>query len=200
MKQSSAILKSLVVLGILTFGLVASVSAQGLDIKRYHRFPPAPPTPLTPIQDPSCVTPPSGLVGWWKGDGSTLDSVLGNNGVAQNISYTNGVVGQAFVCDPNNFPYGTYAGIQIPDQPAYALTNSLSIEGWVRPRGDGYNIFWRGDNRPGMDPYFLGMWGNNNVRFLICDQDGEHGHGPGPTLTTTNGRMWRRPWMAAPGP
>ena len=133
---------------------------------------PTPIMPPTPIQDPSCVTPPSGLVGWWKGDGNTLDSVLGNNGVAQNITYTNGVVGQAFACDPNNFPYGTYTGIQIPDQPAYVLTNSLSIEGWVRPRGDGYCIFWRGDNRPGMDPYFIGMWGNNNIKFQICDQDG----------------------------
>jgi hypothetical protein len=184
MKRSSKILKSFIVPGLLVFSLVASVSAQGLDIRRYQRVPPTPimpptrpmlPTPImppTPIQDPSCVTPPSGLVGWWKGDGNTLDSVLGNNGVAQNITYTNGVVGQAFACDPNNFPYGTYTGIQIPDQPAYVLTNSLSIEGWVRPRGDGYCIFWRGDNRPGMDPYFIGMWGNNNIKFQICDQDG----------------------------
>jgi hypothetical protein len=184
MKRSSKVLKSFIVPGLLVFSLVASVSAQGLDIRRYQRVPPTPimpptrpmlPTPImppTPIQDPSCVTPPSGLVGWWKGDGNTLDSVLGNNGVAQNITYTNGVVGQAFACDPNNFPYGTYTGIQIPDQPAYVLTNSLSIEGWVRPRGDGYCIFWRGDNRPGMDPYFIGMWGNNNIKFQICDQDG----------------------------
>ena len=133
---------------------------------------PTPIMPPTPIQDPSCVTPPSGLVGWWKGDGNTLDSVLGNNGVAQNITYTNGVVGQAFACDPNNFPYGTYTGIQIPDQPAYVLTNSLSIEGWIRPRGDGYCIFWRGDNRPGLDPYVLSMQGNNNLRFYIEDESG----------------------------
>jgi hypothetical protein len=184
MKRSSKVLKSFIVPGLLVFSLVASVSAQGLDIRRYQRVPPTPimpptrpmlPTPImppTPIQDPSCVTPPSGLVGWWKGDGNTLDSVLGNNGVAQNITYTNGVVGQAFACDPNNFPYGTYTGIQIPDQPAYVLTNSLSIEGWVRPRGDGYCIFWRGDNRPGMDPYFIGMSGNNDIKFQICDQDG----------------------------
>src|ERR1039458_5038311 len=184
MKRSSKVLKSFIVPGLLVFSLVASVSAQGLDIRRYQRVPPTPimpptrpmlPTPImppTPIQDPSCVTPPSGLVGWWKGDGNTLDSVVGNNGVAQNITYTNGVVGQAFACDPNNFPYGTYTGIQIPDQPAYVLTNSLSIEGWVRPRGDGYCIFWRGDNRPGMDPYFIGMSGNNDIKFQICDQDG----------------------------
>jgi hypothetical protein len=115
---------------------------------------------------------PSGLVGWWKGDGSTLDSVLGNNGVAQNIAYTNGIVGQAFAFDPNSYPYGTYTGVQIADSPAYVLTNSLTIEGWVRPRADGYVIFWRGDHRPGMDPYLLGLSANNNIKFQICDQAG----------------------------
>ena len=52
------------------------------------------------------------------------------------------------------------------------LTNSLSIEGWIRPRGDGYCIFWRGDNRPGLDPYVLSMQGNNNLRFYIEDESG----------------------------
>jgi len=120
----------------------------------------------------ACVTPPVGLVGWWKGDGNTIDSIGGNNGLNQNITYTNGVVGQAFACDPENYPYGTYTGIQIADQPAYALTNSLTIEGWIRPRGDGYNIFWRGDNRPGLDPYFLGMSANSNINLWITDQNG----------------------------
>ena len=116
-----------------------------------------------------CVTPPSGLVGWWKGDGNALDSFGGNNGVNQNVTYSNGVVGQAFAFDPENYPYG-YTGIQIADQPAYALTNSLTIEGWIRPRGNGANIFWRGDNRPGMDPYFLGMSGSN-IGLWITDQN-----------------------------
>jgi hypothetical protein len=94
----------------------------------------------------SCAAAPSGLVSWWKADTNADDVVSGNTGVLQNVGYTNGVVGQAFSFDPNSFPYGTYTGVQVPDQPAYALTNSLTIEGWVRPRGDGYVIFWRGDN------------------------------------------------------
>ena len=211
MKQSSAILKFLVVLGILTLGLVAGAPAQGFGLQRQHRVPSPPilppiiltnpiiqpgrpilPMPIVPpvqptnihpilptntfppiILLPNCTRAPVGLVGWWKGDGNTLDSSgLGNSGVAINIGYTNGIVGQAFACDPNSFPYGTYTGIQVPDQPAYVLTNSLSIEGWVRPRGDGYGIFWRGDNRPGLDPYFLSMQGNNNLRFYIEDESG----------------------------
>ena len=125
-------------------------------------------------QTNTCVTPPSGLVGWWKGDGSGADAVAGNNGVLVNIGYTNGVDGLAFACDPESYPYGTYNGIQIADQPAYALTNSLSIEGWVRPRGDGYSIFWRGDNRPGLDPYVLGMQGNNLLAFYVQAADGTY--------------------------
>jgi len=82
------------------------------------------------------------------------------------------VDGLAFSFDPENLPWGTYTGIQIADQPAYALTNSLTIEAWVRPRGDGYYIFFRGDNRPGLDPYGLSMQGNNTLLFEITDQNG----------------------------
>jgi alpha-tubulin suppressor-like RCC1 family protein len=125
------------------------------------------------VSAPPCAPLPSGLIGWWKGDGNGMDSAGTNNAYALlNVSFTNGIVGQAFACDPESYPDGTYNGIQIADQPAYALTNSLSIETWIRPRGDGYNIFWRGDNRPGLDPYELGMQGNNTVAFLITDANG----------------------------
>ncbi|MEI9866433.1 MAG: LamG-like jellyroll fold domain-containing protein [Limisphaerales bacterium] len=132
-----------------------------------------------------CTPPAAGLVGWWKGDGTAMDVVAANNGVLVNIGYTNGVVGQAFACDPENQPY-TYSGVQIADQPAYALTNSLTIEGWVRPRGDGYVIFWRGDNRPGLDPYYISMSANNTLVFSICDASGNSA----PLTTTLNYFAW----------
>ena len=107
-----------------------------------------------------------GAAGWWRGESNVNDAIYANNGVAVNAGYTNGIVGGAFANDPENWPFGTYNGFDVPDQPAnYAVTNSLSIEGWIRPRGTGYNIFWRGDNRPGLDPYFLGMNGNNHLGF-----------------------------------
>jgi hypothetical protein len=149
MKPFSRILPTLIAPGILTLGLFVSLIAHA-----------------------DCVTPPAGLVGWWKGNGNTVDSIAANNGVNQNAGFSSGVVSQAFAFDPENLPYGTYSGIQIADQPAYALTNSLTIEGWVRPRGDGYLIFWRGDNRPGIDPYYLSMQANNTLRFGICDAGG----------------------------
>ncbi len=117
-----------------------------------------------------CTAPPSGLVGWWKGDGSTTDLIGGNTGTLVNGTYTNGVVGMAFSFDPDSFPWGTYTGLRIPDQPVFAITNSLTVEAWVRPRGNGYYIMSRGDNRPGFDPYGLGMQGNNVLRFQVADQ------------------------------
>jgi alpha-tubulin suppressor-like RCC1 family protein len=134
----------------------------------------------------ACTPPPAGIVGWWKADGSTVDGVGGNNGANQNISYTNGVVGQAFACDPDTFPWGTYTGIQVADRPAYALTNALTIETWLRPRGDGYVIFFRGDHRPGMDPYYLSMQANNTLRFGVCDAAGNSGF----VETTVNYFAW----------
>ena len=116
--------------------------------------------------------PRDGLIGLWPGEGNAVDSVGGNNGVMQNVSFTDGVAGQAFTFAPDNFTYGTYTGVQIPDKPAYALTQSLTIEGWIRPRGNGYVIFFRGDHRPGLDPYCLSLDGHLNLTFTVCAEDG----------------------------
>jgi hypothetical protein len=121
-----------------------------------------------------CTPAPAGIVGWWKGDSNAVDSVNGNNGVVAHAGYTTGVVSAAFAFDPESFPWGTYTGVQIADQPAYVLTNALTIEGWVRPRGDGYEIFFRGDHRPGLDPYSLGMQGNNMLGFYISSENGSY--------------------------
>jgi hypothetical protein len=115
--------------------------------------------------------PTDGLIGLWSGEGNAVDSVGGNHGVLQNVSFTDGVVGQAFLFAPDSFPYGTYTGVQIPDRPAYALTHSLSIAGWIRPRGNGYMIFFRGDHRPGLDPYQLSLDGQMNLVFGVCAED-----------------------------
>jgi hypothetical protein len=95
-------------------------------------------------------------------------SADGSHGKLVHVKLTKGVSGKAFLFEPNSFRQGTYTGVQIPDSPAYALTNSLSLAGWIRPRGDGYIIFSRGDHRPGLDPYGLSMQDNHVLRFWIC--------------------------------
>ena len=106
---------------------------------------------------------PPGLVAAWS---ATSIGTGGKGAVLKNVSLTEGVTGKAFLFDPQHSR--GYTGVQIPDSPAYALTHSLSIAGWVRPRGDGYVIFFRGDHRPGLDPYCLSMQANHHLRFQIC--------------------------------
>ncbi len=115
--------------------------------------------------------PKDGLIGLWSGNGNAVDSVAGNNGVLQNVGFTDGVVGKAFTFASDGLPYG-YAGVQIPDNPAYELTHSLTIEGWIRPHSGGYVVFFRGDHRPALDPYCLSMDGHLNLIFAISGQDG----------------------------
>ena len=54
------------------------------------------PTPSpTPTPSP-CIAPPSGMVGWWPGDGNANDIQDGNNGMLGNASFATGKVEQGF--------------------------------------------------------------------------------------------------------
>src|SRR5882724_11467666 len=67
-----------------------------------------------------CLLPPTGLVGWWTGDGSANDIQLGNNGVATNgASFAPGLVKQAFRFD------GEDDFVDVPDTSAlHAVTTA----------------------------------------------------------------------------
>ena len=96
----------------------------------------------------SCLPPPTGLVGWWPGDGNAKDTTSTNNGTLQGgaTATAAGMVAQAFSFD------GTNNYVQIPDAPALKPTN-LTIEAWVNfsslnsalsgtaPAGDQYLVF-----------------------------------------------------------
>ena len=104
-----------------------------------------------------------GAIALWRGESNTVDSIYGINGSAMGgVTYANGEVGQTFV-----FNSGV---VSVADQPIFELTNSVSIEGWIKPSGIQLSeIFWRGDTRPGLDPYFLQMNGDGTVEFVIED-------------------------------
>lgn len=64
----------------------------------------------------------------------------------------------------------------VPDDAAFALTGSITLEAWVRvdqyiesPSRLGYIVF-RGDDRPGFDPWFLGVRDSGQLVFLIADE------------------------------
>jgi TonB family protein len=80
----------------------------------------------------ACVAPPSGMVGWWPGDGNGNDIVGGHNPSSVNaVGFVPGEVG-------NGFRFGTQGYIEIPRSPG--LENQrLTWLAWVRPDGPGPN-------------------------------------------------------------
>ncbi len=78
----------------------------------------------------SCLPPPPGLVGWWRGEGDASDSAGTNGGVLQGgAAFDLGEVGQAFSLN------GTNAYVQVPDSDLWAFGSSdFSIEFWVNLR------------------------------------------------------------------
>jgi len=118
-----------------------------------------------------CVSPPTGLVGWWPGEGNASDIVGGNNGMLlDGVSFGGGEVGQAFL-------YGTTnAGVKVPASPALdvGLGNGLTVEGWINPASLAtreYISEWNdGNTNQGVVPY--------GVQLFIL-QPGELGLGAG---------------------
>jgi hypothetical protein len=104
--------------------------------------------------------PPAGLISWWKADGNANDSVGGHNGTLEGgMGFTTGISGSAFAAGSNKRVF-------VPDSPDFQLT-SLSIGAWVNIAQNSWDIFFRGDNRTGLDPYVLALDNNGHVGFGI---------------------------------
>ncbi len=84
------------------------------------------PAALTVNWSGGCTAVPSGVVGWWPGDGSGRDIVGTNNGTLMggSTATSNGVTGLAFDFD------GTNKYVRIPDAPELKPTN-LTVVCWV---------------------------------------------------------------------
>ncbi len=81
-------------------------------------------------QTMNCVTPPTGLVAWWRAEGNANDRASSNNGVAQGtLSFASGLVGQAF-----DFS-GSLTGVVVAavTQLNVGLADGFSIETWIKP-------------------------------------------------------------------
>ena len=75
----------------------------------------------------TCLAPPSGMTGWWPGDGNTDDIVGGRNAVLHDNATTGaGFVGQAFVLD------GAGDFVDVPHDPALNVgTGDFTVDLWV---------------------------------------------------------------------
>jgi hypothetical protein len=109
--------------------------------------------------------PQSGLVGWWRADGNAQDSAGRHDGTLPfGMYYARGKIGQAF-----DFDGSSRRRVSIPDSPDFKLTKALTIEGWIYPRQSGGIIFFRGDDRPGLDPWQIDLRTAGFVGFQITD-------------------------------
>ena len=99
------------------------------------------------------------------------DAIGNHDGVLENVTFTTGQIGQAFAFDPENF--GDPVRVRVPDSPHFYF-DTFTVHRGMDPsaRGDGSIIFFRGDNLPGFDPYYLSMSGTNAIIFGITGEDG----------------------------
>jgi hypothetical protein len=124
MNQISKTISTSIVLGLLSLNPLSAAVAHGFVVAA----PPIHQSPLLPIAS-DCVTPPAGLVAWWKGENNTIDSVYHNTASEQNITFTNGEVGQTFVFNGTDSSLMASASSSLN----VGLGNGFTIETWINP-------------------------------------------------------------------
>ena len=123
----------------------------------------------TTAQAPYSI-PSQGLIGWWRADGNPNDSAGTHNGTTPyGMTYMPGIIGQAF---SYTFFNNDHTRVTIPDSADFKLTSSLTIEAWIYPRASSWYVFFRGDDRSGLDPYYVDCRNAGTVGFGIDDLSG----------------------------
>ncbi len=112
------------------------------------------------------VTPPPGLIAWWRGEGNAVDSVGTNNGVLVNgTGFALGKAGFAFNFDGINDVVST------PTTPFRNVRNSFTIEFWAFPKA----------KRTVTSESISGASGTSGQRYAVfptlCGSDGSAGVG-----------------------
>ena len=165
-----------------------------------------------------------GAVSWWNGDLNPLSGrardLIGGNDAALINGATNAETG--FILQPNTpdtalvfrlpEPDGTNESpslalsprAELSDPENLRLTNALTIESWVYPRPpetDGRSglqqIFYRGDGRDCLDPYYLALYYNQpsssyDIVFHVEDASGRNcGHDLWSTNQPVNAGAWQ---------
>jgi hypothetical protein len=136
---------------------------------------------LTVNQAPSCVTPPAGLVSWWRAEANALDQAGTNNGMfVGNTAYGAGRVGQAFVFD------GSGDGVAVGNPTNLQLQN-FTIEAWIR-RANGSLASFGGEGAGHIlggsyGGYVFGLWDDGQ---LTLGKIGVSGVQSSQAITDTN--------------
>jgi len=72
---------------------------------------------------------------------------------------------------------GKRGGLHFGDLPELKLTGSITISVWLNPRsyvndGPGAQILFRGDDRSGLDPYYMAIEDDGTINFAIENETG----------------------------
>jgi hypothetical protein len=115
---------------------------------------------------------PLGMIGWWAGDGNTLDLTTNHNdGVPQNVNYMEGTVGQAFAFNGNG---SIFVNSTFP----FHGTSDATLAFWLlyhSPGGPETAIFWTRPDLTDADRFniFVGNEANyfmgNEANQLMVD-------------------------------
>ncbi|HXC99655.1 MAG TPA: LamG-like jellyroll fold domain-containing protein [Verrucomicrobiae bacterium] len=142
----------------------------------------------------SCDSAPSGLVGWWPGDGNANDVTGANNGTLQGGATANapGEDGPAFNFD------GANGYVSIPDSAALRPTN-LTVEAWVlfnslnsvgnASPGQEYIVFKQNTRSGNFEGYYLGKergTGGDHFVFTVSSSAGASSEADSAPVIATN--------------
>ncbi|MBD3319459.1 MAG: hypothetical protein GF350_00010 [Chitinivibrionales bacterium] len=125
----------------------------------------------TPGQSREPGNPETGLVACWSFNESSntiAADCSGNNhtGTILNAISVEGI-------DSNALSFaGHGSGVDVADHEALALTGDFSISAWINIAGlkaPHSIVVFRGDSRPGLDPYLITVLSNGMIQFQIQD-------------------------------
>jgi hypothetical protein len=117
---------------------------------------------------PTCTHPPSGLIGWWPGDGHSGDIQGTNNGdLINGADYRAGKTAQAF-----HFDSAQGSGVQVPAGPNLNSPSRITLDGWVFPYSfpNGAPTILRKDNNSsGSMQYGLSLGDGLTAGLFSCN-------------------------------
>lgn len=114
------------------------------------------------------------LISLWRGEGDTaLDQTERNSGTVQGgVTFVPAMMGRGFRFN------GVDGAVSVPDGDSLKITGSLTLSAWVhveafpRPEQGAGMILFRGDDRPGLDPYTFGVNASERLFFTITSPSG----------------------------
>jgi len=110
-----------------------------------------------------------GLIYWWKFNGDATDSAgsLSTTPIGP-VTYTRAVAGQGIVFN------GTTTGINLPEVTDMQFQGSFSISAWAElysyqnPSELWSTVIFCGDDRNGLDPYYIQVDPYGTLQFEVC--------------------------------